>query len=264
MCPDRSADPADGRSPAPVISGAEPFSADAGRTGVLVLHGFTGSPQSMRPWAQYLAGAGYTVRLPLLPGHGTSVADMARTGWTDWYGAASASFDELRAACDHVFVVGLSMGATLALRLAELRPDVAGLVIVNASVVSQDRRLVLLPVLKYLVPSLPGIGSDIKREGVTELAYDKVPLRALASLRSAWRQVRQDLHLINCPVLHYRSRTDHVVEPRSGELIRNGIRDVHEVVLEDSYHVATLDNDATTIFTGSVDFLRQHSRSTAG
>lgn len=254
----------DGRSTAPLLSGAEPFSADGGRTGVLVLHGFTGSPQSMRPWAQSLAGAGYTVRLPLLPGHGTSVADMARTSWTDWYGCASATFDELRQACDEVFVVGLSMGATLALRLAELRPDVAGLVLVNASVMSQDRRLVLLPILKYLVPSLPGIGSDIKRAGVTELAYDRVPLRALASLRNAWGEVRRDLNRITCPVLHYRSRTDHVVEPRSGELMRNGIRDLHEVVLEESYHVATLDNDATTIFTGSVDFIRQYSRSTAG
>jgi carboxylesterase len=264
MSADRDGGGAPGRPAAPVLSGAEPFAADGGRTGVLVLHGFTGSPQSMRPWAQYLAGAGYTVRLPLLPGHGTSVTDMARTGWTDWYGAASAGFDELRHACDEVFVVGLSMGATLALRLAELRPDVAGLVVVNASVISQDRRLALLPLLKYLVPTLPGLGNDIKRDGVTELAYDRVPLRALASLRAAWREVRRDLRRITCPVLHYRSRTDHVVEPRSGELIRAGIRDVREVVLEESYHVATLDNDATTIFTGSVDFIRQYSRSTTG
>jgi carboxylesterase len=249
---------------APVLPGAEPFSADGGRTGVLVLHGFTGSPQSLRPWAQYLAGAGCTVRLPLLPGHGTSVTDMARTNWTDWYGTASATFDELRQRCDEVFVLGLSMGGTLALRLAELRPDVTGLVIVNASVVSQDRRLMLLPVMKHLLPSLPGIGSDIKRSGATELAYDRVPLRALASLRKAWAVVRGDLVRINCPVLHYRSRTDHVVEPRSGELLRSGIRDLHEVVLEESYHVATLDNDSTTIFTGSLDFIRQYSRSTAG
>ena len=148
-------------------------------------------------------------------------------------------------------------------RLAR-HPRVAGLVVVNASVVSQDRRLMLLPVLQHVVPSLPGIGSDIKRAGATELAYDRVPLRSLASLRKAWSTVRRDLHRIECPVLHYRSRTDHVVEPRSGQLLRSGIRDVHEVVLEESYHVATLDNDATTIFTGSVDFLRQYSRSTAG
>jgi carboxylesterase len=248
-------------APTPVLAGAEPFSADGGRTGVLVLHGFTGSPQSMRPWAEHLAAAGFTVRLPLLPGHGTTWQDMARTSWADWYATAGATFDELRQSCDEVFVMGLSMGATLALRLAELRPEVAGLVVVNASVISQDRRLALLPVLKYVVPSLPGIGSDIKRSGSTELAYDRVPLRALASLRSAWAVVRGDLARIGCPVLHYRSRVDHVVEPRSGELMRDGVRDLHEVVLEDSYHVATLDNDAASIFTGSVEFVRQHSRS---
>ena len=248
-------------APSPVLPGAEPFAVDAGRTGVLLLHGFTGCPQSLRPWAEHVAAAGYTVRLPLLPGHGTAVTDMALTRWSDWYALAAATFDELRSVCDEVFVAGLSMGATLALRIAEMRPaEVAGLVLVNASVTSQDRRLVLLPVLQHLIPTLPGIASDIKRPGVTELAYDRVPLRALASLRTGWSEVRRDLDRIRCPVLHYRSRVDHVVEPRSGELMRAGVADLHEVVLDDSYHVATLDNDAETIFTGSVEFLRRHSR----
>jgi carboxylesterase len=243
-----------------VLPGAEPYSSDAGRTGALVLHGFTGCPQSMRPWAEHLAAAGLTVRLPLLPGHGTSVQDMMRTGWDDWYAAADAAYRDLRTLCDEVFVMGLSMGGTLALRLTELHDDVAGLVLVNASVISLDRRLALLPVLKRIVPTLPGIASDIKREGVTEQAYDRTPLRPLASLRTAWGVVRGDLGRVSCPARHYRSRVDHVVEPRSGELLRAGVRGLEEIVLEDSYHVATLDNDADRIFSGSVEFVRLHSR----
>ena len=76
----------------PVLPGAEPFSADGGDVGVVVCHGFTGSPQSMRPWAEALAGAGHTVRLPLLPGHGTSWQEMNRTTWRQWYDEVDRAF----------------------------------------------------------------------------------------------------------------------------------------------------------------------------
>jgi len=103
----------------PVLPGAEPFSADGGEIGVLLCHGFTGCPQSLRPWAEAMAKAGHTVRLPLLPGHGTTWQDMNRTTWRDWYGCVEDAFRELRARCDAVVVGGLSMGGALALRLAE-------------------------------------------------------------------------------------------------------------------------------------------------
>jgi len=247
----------------PVLPGAEPFAAAGSgplaRVGALLLHGFTGSPQSMRPWAEHLAAAGLAVRLPRLPGHGTSWREMQRTRWTDWYAEAERTFDELAGCCDAVFVMGLSMGGTLTLRLAEEKGDaVRGIVTVNASLASQNRQLLLVPVLARLVPSFPGIASDIRKPGVTEIAYDRVPLQAVASLRHLWRVTRADLGRITCPVLAYRSRVDHVVEPVSGELLARGTSAglVTERVLEDSYHVATLDNDAQTIFAGSVEFVR--------
>src|ERR1700704_4693025 len=121
-----------------VVAGAEPFTADgsgaAGSVGVLVSHGFTGSPYSMRSWAEHLAAAGYTVRLPLLPGHGTTWQDTNRTRWTDWYGAVEQGYDEGAARCDTVFACGLSMGGTLVTRLAEQKGDaIAGLILVNPS-----------------------------------------------------------------------------------------------------------------------------------
>ena len=110
-----------------VLPGAEPFEADGGRVGVVLSHGFTGTPQSLRPWAEHLAAAGLTVSLPRLPGHGTRWQDLAATRWEDWYGEVERAFTRLRSRCDEVFAGGLSMGGALVLRLAEEHPDeVAG------------------------------------------------------------------------------------------------------------------------------------------
>jgi carboxylesterase len=214
----------------------------------------------MRPWAEALAEAGLTVALPRLPGHGTRWQDMNMTTWDDWYGCVEREFLALKERCDAVFVMGLSMGGTLSLRLAEQHGrDLAGVVVVNPSVIGLDPRLRILPVLQRVVPSLGGIASDIKKPGVTELAYNRVPLRALHSLRKAWDVVRADLPKVTQPLLLLRSLEDHVVEPESARLILSRVSstDVTEVELHDSYHVATLDNDADRIVAESLAFVRR-------
>lgn len=246
----------------PQLPGAEPFAADGSGTGALLLHGLTGQPASMRPWAEHLAAAGLTVRLPLLPGHGTRWQDLNQTRWTDWYAGAEQALQELTARCQSVFVCGLSMGGTLALRLAEVRADqVSGVVVVNASLDTADRRAVLLPLMSRLVPSFPPVGDDIKKPGVTEGAYPRLPLKAAASLRQLWAVTRADLPAISAPVLAYRSVEDHVVPASSLALLAAGATgtSVTQRVLTDSYHVATLDYDATTIFAESLAFIQTHS-----
>jgi carboxylesterase len=250
-----------------VLAGAEPIELPGGPVGALLCHGFTGTTQSMRPWAEHLAAAGLTVSAPRLPGHGTRWQEMNRTRFSDWYGELERAFEDLRARCDSVFVMGLSMGGTLALRLAELRAgEVAGVVVVNASLGTDRKDARLAPLLSKVVPSFPGIASDIKKEGVIELAYDRIPLKAVASLQQAWPVVAADLARITCPVLVYRSRVDHVVPPVSGELLLQGLAGgtVEERVLKDSYHVATLDHDAPAIFAGSLEFVRTHTAAAAG
>jgi len=250
-----------------VLPGAEPFAADGSEVGVLLSHGFTGSPQSLRPWAEHLAAAGLTVRLPRLPGHGTRWQDLNDTRWPDWYGELERAFDDLRGRCRQVFGMGLSMGGTLVIRLAEQRPaEVAGLVLVNPSLGTERKDVKFaLPLLHRVVPSLAGIGSDIRKPGVTELAYERTPLRAMHSLSRLWPPVVADLGLVTAPVLLYRSRVDHVVEPMSGRLLRDGASttEVTEVILEDSYHVATLDHDAPDIVAGSLAFVRRLATATA-
>ncbi|MGQ0632652.1 MAG: alpha/beta hydrolase [Sporichthyaceae bacterium] len=242
----------------PLLAGAEPFHHAGGPVGVLLCHGFTGSPQSLRGWAGELAAAGLTVALPRLPGHGTRWQDMNITRWDDWYGCVDREFRALRERCEQVFVMGLSMGGTLSLRLAQCHgSDVAGLAVVNPSVIGLDPRLKVLPLLHRVLPSLAGIGSDIKKPGAIELAYPRIPLKALDSLRQAWDTVRADLPRVTSPLLVMRSMIDHVVEPESARLILSRVSsvDVTEIVLHDSYHVATLDNDAGRIVTASLDFV---------
>jgi len=247
----------------PVLPGAEPFSADGGEVGVLLCHGFTGCPQSLRPWAETLARAGHTVRLPLLPGHGTTWQDMNRTSWRQWYDEVDSAFTLLRSRCSAVFVAGLSMGGALALRLAQQRGDeVAGLVLVNPAVHIRDRRLLALPVLRRVTMSFPPIGSDIKKPGMTEVAYDRLPLHALASSLLLYADVTAHLNRVDQPLLLLHSAVDHVVAPSNSAAIlaRVSSADVTEIVLEDSYHVATLDNDAERIEKESIAFFGRLSR----
>jgi carboxylesterase len=249
---------------ATVLPGAEPFQAEGGPVGVLLCHGFTGSPQTLRGWADYLAGQGLSVSLPRLPGHGTSWQDLARTGWQDWYAEADAAFGALAGRCEQVFVFGLSMGACLALRLAEVHGGaVRGLVLANPSLAPDTKLFLLAPVLRHLSRSLslPGIASDIKKPGPQELGYDRVPVRAAATLPGLWKTTAGDLGKVTQPVLVYRSTVDHVVGPPSMRVLLAGLPGGQVTVREcpDSYHVVTLDNDAQDLFEGSLTFIKDHA-----
>lgn len=231
--------------------------------GVLLIHGFTGSPHSMRAWAEHLEGDGFRVALPRLPGHGTSWQELALTSWQDWYACVERELLALRRTCDQVFVCGLSMGGTLALLLAQRHgDDVSGLVLVNAVVTTTDRRALAVPLLRRFVPSLAGISNDIARPGVVEGGYHRTPLQAFWSITQMWREVRDHLDQVRAPLLIFRSVTDHVVDPSSGRLILASVSssDVQEQLLRRSYHVATMDYEADEIFAGSSAFFRRLQR----
>jgi carboxylesterase len=248
-----------------LLPGAEPWSTGpSGRagTGVLLCHGFTGSPQSLRPWGEYLAARDpqFAIELPLLPGHGRPWRELQRTGWEDWFATLDRAFVELKARCDEVFVMGLSMGGGLALRLAERHSaEVAGLVLVNPSVTRNKPAEALLPVLSKVVASIPSIASDIKKPGAKENGTDRTPLKAAHSLSRFWKIVARDLPEVTAPVLVLHSAEDHVVHPRNSALVLDRVSSTEkqEIVLQESYHVATLDNDAELIFSSSADFVQR-------
>ena len=249
-----------------ILPPAQPFSAPARpeltggrRIGALLSHGFTGSPASMRPWAESLAEKGYAVELPLLPGHGTQWQDLNGFGWSDWYDTLTASFDKLRAENDAVAVCGLSLGGALVLRLAADRADeVAGVVVVNPALNTTRLDVKALPVMRLLVPSFPGIVNDIKKPGVDEFGYARTPLKAAYSMMwHGWKPLRADLAKITSPLLIFKSAEDHVVDETSLAIIKKSVstRDLTERILTESYHVATIDNDAETIFSESAEFI---------
>jgi carboxylesterase len=243
----------------PLLPGAEPYRHQGGPVGVLVCHGFTGSPQSLRPWAETLAATGLSVSLPLLPGHGTHWRDLNITRWPDWYATVEREFDLLAKESDQVFVFGLSMGGTLALHLAARRGTaVSGLVLVNP-LVRMPGQSKALPVVRHLLPSLPGIADDVAKPGISEVGYTRTPLHAAHSMGQLTRIVQAELPQITQPLLLFRSTQDHVVPPPSSAMLLSRISstDVEERLLERSYHVATLDYDAETIFEGSLGFVRR-------
>lgn len=204
----------------------------------------------MRPLAEAVAAAGFTVDLPLLPGHGTAVEDMVPTRWEDWSSAAESAYQALAARCDKVVVSGLSMGGTLTCWLAERHPEIAGIAVVNPLIEAPDAefRDGIRSLLDAGTEVFDAIGSDIAMEGMTEAAYPGTPLAAVLSLFEAADQVASALGDIGCPVLLLNSREDHVVDPVSGDVLERAVGGaVDRVMLERSFHVATLDYDAPII-----------------
>lgn len=242
----------------PLSTAARPDLTGGRRVGVLLSHGFTGSPASMTAWGEHLGALGYAVEVPRLPGHGTTWQEMNTTTWEDWYAEVTRAFEKLSAENDAVVVAGLSMGGALMLRLAADHPErVAGVIVVNPAVATKRWDVKLLPVLKHLVPSFPGITNDIKKPGVEEYGYTKTPLKAAHSMFRAWPVLVSDLPRVTAPLLYFRSTVDHVVDELSQPLITSTVssRDITERPLTESYHVATIDNDAPQIFEESAEFV---------
>ncbi|MBP2414997.1 carboxylesterase [Arthrobacter stackebrandtii] len=229
------------------------------RVGVAVCHGFTGSPISMRAWSEHLADEGFAVNMPLLAGHGTSWQELSKTPWEHWYRDFEAAYLELAGRCDTVFVAGMSMGGALALRVAALHP-VAGLALVNPGLTFDDPRARYSGLLKHVLKSVPAIGDDIKAPGISEGAYTRTPVAAVHELSQLFADTISLLPRVSAPALVFRSTVDHVVPDSSIDILheRIGSRNVQLVPLENSYHVATMDNDAPLIFSESAAFFQRN------
>ncbi len=240
-----------------VLPGAEPWSHEGGPHGALVLHGFTGCPQSMRGLAEAFAAAGFTVELPRLPGHGTTIDDMATTTWADWSATTEAAYEGLAARCERVVVAGLSMGGSLTVWLASRHPEIAGIVCINPATEPADAGM--LAMFEELVAGgtlvIPGIGNDVAEPGQVELAYDQIPLLAAKSMFDAITDLQPSLAQITAPLLLLNSPQDHVVTPSNSDHLAASVSGpVERVTLERSFHVATLDFDREIIETEAVAF----------
>jgi carboxylesterase len=228
--------------------------------GALVLHGFTGTPGSVSGVAEALSAAGFVVEAPLLPGHGGTMDDLLATGWADWSGAVERVHEDLARRCSQLVVVGLSLGGSLTCWLAAQHPDIAGIACVNPMI--EPVADSFLDMLEQLIASgfasVPAYSSDIARPGVSEDSLGAAPFAPLLSLFAGVAELAPRLADITCPLLLFTSRKDHVVPPSSSDYLAARVSGpVERVVLERSYHVATMDWDAPDIEARTVAFARR-------
>lgn len=245
-----------------VMPGAEPFYYEGNDVGCLVCHGFTGSPDSVRIWGESLAReSGVTVLGPRLAGHGTRPADMALYTAEDWIRDVEHGLQTLRQRCRHVFCMGLSMGGTLSLYAAAMHPEwLSGIVTVNAALFLDNPDMAALAFAEN-PPAGYGSGApDFKKAGVVEVCYPSVPAPAIRHLYALEAVTRDLVPRVACPTLVLQSREDFAVPPTNGAFILEHISaaDKQLVWLENSYHVATLDNDQPLIVERTLQFIQEH------
>ena len=233
-----------------------------GHIGIVLVHGFTGSPAAMRPWAEYLNTRGYSVRVPRLPGHATKPADLNNVKWQEWPAKVAFEIAELQKHCSQIFVTGLSMGGGTTLNIAASHGEkLSGIILVNPMIHVRG----VTPTLAYLISRVikfgKSVGNDIKRKGVTEYSYDKLPFRGIHQLLSMLKITRAALPNIKVPMQLFHSVDDHTLPVSNTEIIMKEIGSTTKSRIEllNSYHVATIDFDDELIFANSLKFIESLS-----
>jgi carboxylesterase len=232
------------------------------KIGVLLVHGFTGSPGSMRPWAEYLNQRGYTVTVPLLPGHGTKPEDLNLVKWKEWPAKVENDLNALMQTCEKVFICGLSMGGGTTLNVAtRYSKQLAGIILVNPMIHVKFIPAQLAWVISRFQKMRDSVGDDIKRPGITEYGYDSLPAVGVYELLKMLSYTRKRLHDVTVPLQLFHSVEDHTLPVSNTEIIMQGVgsREKNRIELVNSYHVATLDYDAEIIFENSRLFIESHS-----
>jgi len=247
---------------ATILSGCEPIYKKNSTKGCLLLHGFTSCPFELRLLGEHLQKEGYTVFIPLLPGHGTSPQELKDTLWTDWYEAAKKMLIEMRKTCRTVYVVGLSMGGSIALHLAA-HYQVEGIVALAPGLYLKNKFSFLSHVLYPFYPySKKWLGPDIKAD-VETITYDKIPVKSLSELLRMFKHLRDDLIDINSPLLIIYAKHDHVINVKSAQEIYQKVSSKNKKILrlKDSYHIITLDIDKEQVFRETIKFFKALNKS---
>ena len=248
-----------------ILPGAGAYWFEGNDIGCLLVHGFTGTPQNVRPLADYLARRGLAVSAPRMPGHGTTVEDLDATRPQDWLGAAEDALAELRRRCSTVFVAGISMGGTITLELARRHPDLAGVVVMAAPVLALDalEPLVQDPDRPFSVPApWATVGVLTEDVGVGGIAYLEMPLGVLERGMEFVGDVRAGLSDVRVPTLLIYGDADLIVDKANGPFVLENIAssDKRLLALPDSSHEVTLDVDRERVMVEVFDFIRAHSK----
>lgn len=238
-------------------------SGETARIGVLFVHGFTGAPPSMRPWAEFLLSKGYTVRVPLLPGHGTKPQDLNKVKWREWPAKVQQELEELFKSCDQVFIAGLSMGGGTSLYVAAENNDrISGIILVNPMIHVPFISAPVGYLLSRFQKMRTSVGNDIKRPEISEHGYDALPTRGIHQLLIMLKITRKNLQKVTVPVQLFHSAEDHTLPVSNTEIVMAGLNSANKTRIEllNSYHVATLDYDQELIYANSLTFIQGLSK----
>ena len=238
-----------------IIKGAEPIFIKGNEIGLLISHGFMGTPQSVRFIGEQLANLGYTILAPRLSGHGTDYYDLEKCHYDDWFASLENGYQKLKKYCTDIFIIGQSMGGTLSLWLAKKNPEIAGIMLINAALtIPSLEHLQNLSSPRYIDEDHP----DIKDQSVYEITYKKAPIHAIHELQKLMDRTPAILKSIKCPILGIKSAIDHVVPPQNTDFILANIESKNKqlIVLENSYHVASMDFDKMTIVNSCHQFVQ--------
>jgi carboxylesterase len=230
------------------------------KIGIVLVHGFTSTPSVMQPWARFLNDQGYTVRVPLLPGHGSSIADLGQVTWRQWPREVEENLIVLSEQCEKVFLCGFSMGGAASLHVAsQYQSKISGLILVNPMIHRKGAWPSAVRFASMLVKSFGTSGSDIKRKEVIQWKYDRTPMRAAHQLLLLLENTRPLLAKIESPLLLFRSEIDHTLPASNSAIIFKGIRSLNktEVILKNSFHVAPLDHDQDVLFNTTLKFIEE-------
>ncbi len=238
------------------------FYLEGGQVGVMLIHGFTGSPPEMRLIADYLNQHSLTVSGPLLPGHGTSIEDLDRRKWQEWTQAIENEFSNLRRNCQVVFVGGLSLGSLLSLHLAAHNEEVAGVMAYSPAIKVSDWRASLIPALKYIMPNFPK-GEDFVTDPdalAHNWSYDGLPLHAAHEIMRLSREVRRSLPQVSCPILIVQGALDPAIAPECAQIVNDEVssKEKEVLILNNSGHLVTIDSEWETVAERTCQFIQEH------
>jgi carboxylesterase len=237
------------------------FEARKGGTGIVLLHGLTGTPDEVRPLGEQLARRGFSVLIPWLAGHGTSPADLARTTWRDWDESGREALGALRRRCRRVFVGGLSMGACAALHIAS-HERVDGVVSMAGLHRLLDWRFNLIGFFRFMQWRTSALKGGVSKEGVAHATYDYAPTRSLHELKRMMDHLREDLRYVTAPALVCHGALDSMVPPANADRILEAIGSPvkHRLLLPSSNHVLPLDEDRQVLFEKVGRFMQSGGR----
>jgi carboxylesterase len=239
------------------------FEALQGETGVLLLHGLTGTPGEVEPLGNYLAAKGVSILAPWLKGHGTTPKDLAQTTWQDWAESVHEAYEELRRRCSKVFVGGLSMGGAQSLYLAAHEP-MAGVISMATPVRIFDFRFNGIAFFRFLQWRTSNLtGGILDPAGASHVTYPYVATRNLYELKKLMDQVRSELPKIKVPTLVIQGRKDSMVPPPNGQIIYDALGSArkHLFYLDHSDHVVTMDYDKEIVFDKVFRFIQTNGES---